>query len=58
MGGKNFEGIYIYILNIYLFLREKGNTNWGGAEREGERIPSRFLAVSLEPNVGLDVANL
>ena len=27
------------------------------AEREGERIPSRFLAISVEPNAGLEPAN-
>ena len=29
----------------------------GGAEREGERILSRFHAVSAEPNVGLKLTN-
>ena len=29
----------------------------GGAEREGERIPSRLHAVSAEPNVGLKLTN-
>ena len=28
-----------------------------GAEREGERIPSRLHAVSTEPNVGLELMN-
>ena len=28
-----------------------------GAEREGERIPSRLPAVSTEPNVGLDLTS-
>ena len=27
----------------------------GGAKREGERIPSRFHAVSTEPEKGLDL---
>ena len=29
----------------------------GGAEREGERIPSRLHAVSAEPDAGLDLIN-
>ena len=29
----------------------------GGAEREGERIPIKFCAISAEPNVGLDLMN-
>ena len=29
----------------------------GGAERERERIPSRLHAVSMEPNVGLELPN-
>ena len=27
----------------------------GGAEREGERTPSRLLTVSAEPDVGLEL---
>ena len=34
------------------------HVSWGGAEREGERIPSRFHAVSTEPVVGLDLTKL
>ena len=29
----------------------------GGAEREGETIPSRLRAISAEPKVGLDLRN-
>ena len=29
----------------------------GGAEKEGERISSRFCAVSIEPAVGLNSTN-
>ena len=40
-------------------MREKAGESRrrGGAEREGERIPSRFHAVSAEPDVGLDLMN-
>ena len=38
---------------IYLFLRDRG----GGAETEGERIPSRLYAIGAEPNVALKPAN-
>ena len=37
--------------------RERAHASRGGAEREGERIPSRFHAVSAEPNAGLDLTN-
>ena len=29
----------------------------GGADREGERIPSRFCTVSVGPYVGLELTN-
>ena len=29
----------------------------GGAEREGEKIPSRLQAVRAEPDIGLDLMN-
>ena len=34
-------------------------SEWGGAERKGERerIPTRLLAVSAEPDVGLILRN-
>ena len=31
--------------------------NGGGAEREGERIPSRLCTVSTEPDMGLKLTN-
>ena len=34
-----------------------GRSRQGGAEREGERIPSRLGAVSTEPNAGLEPPN-
>ena len=42
---------FFFFFNVYLFLRV------GEREREAERegkIPSRLLAVSAEPNVGLE----
>ena len=39
----------------FIYLRER---EWGrGRERGRERIPSRFHAVSAEPNVGLELTN-
>ena len=35
--------------------RESSHTSGGGAEGNGERIPSRFCTVSVEPDVGLDL---
>ena len=37
--------------------REREIVRWGGADREGERIPSRLLAVSAEPDTGLNLTN-
>ena len=39
----NFLKMFIY------FERERETTSRGGAEREGERTPSRLLSVSAEP---------
>ena len=46
--------------NVYLFTwreRERENMSRGGAERERERIPSRFCAVNLELDTGLEPTN-
>ena len=32
----------------------RAHASRGGAEREGERIPSRLCTVSVEPDAGLD----
>ena len=42
---------------MYLFIFERERTGRGGAEREAERISGRLLAVSTEPNVGLELTN-
>ena len=48
---------FFFSLLIY-FRRERERKNeWGRAEREGERISSRSLAVSTEPSSGLDLTN-
>ena len=39
------------VCNFIYFERETG----GGAEREGERIPSSFCTVSTEPDVGFEL---
>ena len=36
---------------------ERDSTSRGGAEREGERIPSRLCTISTEPDVGLELTN-
>ena len=42
-------------------MRERKRASRGGAERErereGDRIPSRFLTVSTEPKAGLEPMN-
>ena len=40
-----------------LFRSEKEREPGRVRERERERIPSRFCAVSAEPDVGLDLTN-
>ena len=36
---------------------ERKRMSWGGAEREGQRIPSRLCTVSAEADMGLDLTN-
>ena len=48
----------IIFFNIHLFLRDSELEQGKGRERGTERIPSRLRAVSVEPDVGLDLANL
>ena len=45
--------------NVYLFLRERESTHELGRDRERgrERMPSRFHAISTEPDVGLELTN-
>ena len=57
-----FLFILLFIFNFFLslftyFERDRDSTSGGGgrAEREGERNPSRLRAVSLEPDVGLEL---
>ena len=46
-------------LNVYLLiLRERAYTSRKGVESRRERVPSRFHAVSTEPNAGLDPMNI
>ena len=42
---------------LFIFERERKKANRGGAEREGDRIPSRLHAVSTEPDAGLEFMN-
>ena len=58
---------FILLFNVYLFIlrekerqreRELMHMSGAGAEREGERSPRRLLAVSTEPNVGLELMTL
>ena len=43
--------------NGYLFILREVESKQGGAEREGDRIPSRLHAVSIEPDVGLELTS-
>ena len=55
------------VFSLFILERERAReresarvrvcAGWGGAEREGERIPSGLCAVSIEPYTGLDPTN-
>ena len=40
-----------------MFIFKRGREHVRGREKGRERIPSRFCAVSAEPNVGLEPTN-
>ena len=46
-------------LSVGMFIRERegGHPSGRGAEREGDRIPSRLCTGSAEPSVGLELRN-
>ena len=49
-----------FFLSLFLHSereRERVRMHQGGAERETERVPSRFHAFSAEPDAGLDLMN-
>ena len=52
---------YLVIFNVYLFLREKKECEWGRSrEKEGDtesEAGSRLRAVSTEPNAGLELTS-
>ena len=56
--GILFRVLFIYFFNVYF----KKECAWGEQrererKREGERIPTRLLAVSTQPDVGLELTN-
>ena len=59
---ESFPGL-IFFFHFYLFILKEGEREregeraykWGGAEREGERIPSRLDTVRADPDAGLDL---
>ena len=58
-----FENSSSFFYSLFLFiLRERGRerkarASRGGAERERDRTPSRFLSVSAQPEPGLELMN-
>ena len=52
--------MFLILLNVYLFLREKERECERGRRRERrrQRIKSRLLTVSAESDVGLEFMNL
>ena len=47
--------LLLFFLSLFFIYFER---EWeGGAEREEERIPSRFHTISSEPEVGLELRN-
>ena len=51
MGGREKKIFFKFI------LRERARVTRVGAERGGERIPSRLHTISAKPNAGLDPVN-
>ena len=47
---------YFFFLNLFI-LRERENQQRRGWQKGRDRIPSRFHAISVEPNVGLNLMN-
>ena len=43
----------LFLMFIYLFLRERASREGAERERERERIPNRLCTVSAEPDAGL-----
>ena len=51
---------FFFFFNVYLFLRERQNVSWEGAEKEGDtesKAGSKLQAVSTEPDAGLELTN-
>ena len=49
--------VVFFFLSLFIYFK-KESTHGGGAEREGERIPSRLRTVGVQSNVGLELRNL
>ena len=47
----------VVVVKVYLFILIERESA-GGAERQGERVSSRLCAVSMEPTMGLKLAEL
>ena len=45
--------LFLFLSSFLFILRERWRASRGGAEREGDRIPSRLHAVSTESEAGL-----
>ena len=52
-----FKCLFIYFERERERERQRKRAGEGQGQKERERIPSRFLAVSAEPKVGLDLTN-
>ena len=48
---------FIFVIFLYIFLRERKRASKGQREGERERIPSRFRTTRAEPDTGLDPVN-
>ena len=55
--GKNNTSLNFFFFLLFIYFEREGEgqrRSRGGAEKEGEKIPSRLLPVSAEPNTGLE----
>ena len=56
-GAEGERESFFFSKFIFIYFEREIESKGGGAEREGDRIPSRLCAVSSEPDAGLEPMN-
>ena len=49
--------LFMFLKLIFIYLERETKSEWGGAEREGDSLPSSFHDVSAELDAGLKLTN-